>query len=115
QCHPPVPISSATHLCHSAVPPVCPAVPPTSATHHCCPLVPPISAAYQCQLISATYQYRLSVPISAAYPCHLISAHQCCLSVPISTAYQRTSVKEKNYLFAKFHIRYKEKLFFQNV
>ncbi|CAI9597508.1 unnamed protein product, partial [Staurois parvus] len=24
----------------------------------------------------------------AAYPCHLISAHQCCLSVPISAAYQ---------------------------
>ncbi|CAI9576180.1 unnamed protein product, partial [Staurois parvus] len=93
--HPPVPPSSATHLCSEVLPtcaqlchpPVpisathlCPPVPPTSA-HQCSPAVLPVSAQWLCQS---------SVPpISAAYPCHLISAaYRCCLSVPISAAYQ---------------------------
>ncbi|CAI9603955.1 unnamed protein product, partial [Staurois parvus] len=96
----------------------------------CCQSVPPISAS-QCRLSvpsvppnSATYQCHLSVPyISAAFQCPSVmpgNAHQCHLPVPppqcrlsvsISAAYQcpslqphpRTSVKEKNHLFAKFY------------
>ncbi|CAI9546136.1 unnamed protein product, partial [Staurois parvus] len=89
QCHPPAPPTCAQQ-CH---PPV--------------PLTLPSSAA-----ISAAYQCCLSVPIiSAAYPCHLISAAYQCPSV---LPHQRTSVKEKNYLFAKFYNRNKEKFFFSN-
>ncbi|CAI9577759.1 unnamed protein product, partial [Staurois parvus] len=103
---PPVPPSSATHLC-PAVPSrsathLCPPVPPTC--DHQCPSVQPssaaISATYPCHLISAAYQCRLSVPFSASYQCPSVLPHQ------------RTSVKEKNYLFAKFYNRNKETFFF---
>ncbi|CAI9585242.1 unnamed protein product, partial [Staurois parvus] len=100
--HPPVPLYSATHLC-----------PATCAAHQC----PPTSAQ-----VSAVYQYPSSVsPISAASPCHLIStAYQCPLVLPISAAYQcpsvlphqRTSVKEKKYLFKNVIIETKKLFFF---
>ncbi|CAI9550979.1 unnamed protein product, partial [Staurois parvus] len=68
QCHVPVPIS-ATYQCPSEL--------PFSVTHHC-QSVPPISAS----------QCHLSVPVSATYQCHIsvlpFSAHQGCLSMPIS-------------------------------
>ncbi|CAI9552884.1 unnamed protein product, partial [Staurois parvus] len=65
----------------------CPAVMPVSATYQCCLSVPIISAAYPCHLISAAYQCPSVLPISAAYQCPSVLPHQ------------RTSVKEKNYLF----------------
>ncbi|CAI9611168.1 unnamed protein product, partial [Staurois parvus] len=97
---------------------------PVSGTYQCCLSVPIISAAYQCCLsVPPIRDTSLVLPISASYPCHLISAaYQCRLSVPISAAYQcpsvlphqRTSVKEKNYLFEKFYNRNKDKFFFSN-
>ncbi|CAI9589284.1 unnamed protein product, partial [Staurois parvus] len=101
QCHPPV-TTSVTNLL--------PSVPPTCA-HQCHPPVPIISANYQCHL---------SVPPICATSLVLpIRALLCCLSVPISAAYQCpsvllhqcTSVKEKNYLFEKFYNRNKETFF----
>ncbi|CAI9551533.1 unnamed protein product, partial [Staurois parvus] len=116
----------------------CPAVVPVSATSQCPAVVPvsaaisaiyqypssvsPISAAYQCCiLVPPIRDTSLVLPISATYPCHLIStAYQCPLVLPISAhqcrlsvlPHQRTSVKEKNYLFEKFYNRNKETFFF---
>ncbi|CAI9566777.1 unnamed protein product, partial [Staurois parvus] len=76
-----------------------------SAAHPCHPHVP-LSATSSVPPICATSSVP---PICATSSVPPICAHQCCLSMQ---PYQRTSVKEKNYLFANFYIRYKEKLFF---
>ncbi|CAI9608271.1 unnamed protein product [Staurois parvus] len=78
QCHLPVPIS-ATSMSHISAY-QCTSMPHISA-HLGCLSVPPISAS-QCHLSV--------LPISATYECH---AHQCRLSVTISTAYQCPSLQ----------------------
>ncbi|CAI9600961.1 unnamed protein product [Staurois parvus] len=47
----------------------------------------------------------LASATSMPHQCLLISAHQCCLSEPITAASLGTSVKEKNHLFTKFYNR----------
>ncbi|CAI9551069.1 unnamed protein product, partial [Staurois parvus] len=122
------PVSAAQH-CDPSAPPASAqqcrqSVLSVNATQQCCPPMPPISAYHccisvqhhQCHLISASS----SVPLtSAAYQCPLVLPIHATSSVPPISAYyclsvqphQRTSVKEKNYLFAKFYNRNKETFF----
>ncbi|CAI9588780.1 unnamed protein product, partial [Staurois parvus] len=112
--HPPVPLCSVTHLCHSTVshtcaqkchlpvprsatylcpevPPTCahPPVPPTCAARQCCQSAPSSCASQRRQSVpsSDASQCRLSVPIISvtSLVLSISAAYPCHL---ISTAYQ---------------------------